>query len=99
MGNHQLQESHGFARFTLPRGTIIKIQSAPKAICNLLSFKDIIENRFHIETSFSGSNEVINLINKHDGDTIIKESIQAFLLGFHTNPTSSSFGDSLNDHH
>jgi hypothetical protein len=87
MGNHQLEEGHGPARFTLPRSTAIKVQCAiyaPKATSNLLSFKDIIENRFHIETSSSGPNEVLNLITKQDGDTMITETMQVFLPGFYT---------------
>jgi hypothetical protein len=75
MRNNQLEEDNGPARFTLPRGIVIKIESAiyaPKATCNLLRFKDFIENGFHIKTSSNGPNEVLNLITKQDGDTVMK---------------------------
>jgi hypothetical protein len=84
MGNHQLEEGHSPARFALPRGIIINIKSAiyaPKATCNRLNFKDIRDNGFHIQTSTSGPNKVLNLTTKQDGDTVIKRKNAGLLTG------------------
>lgn len=86
MGQHQLEEGYGPAILILPRGTTIQLSSAiyaPNATQNLLSFKDIRENGFHIQTSSKDLEEHLHIISKTPHGTQIRETLKALLLGLY----------------
>jgi hypothetical protein len=86
MGSDQIEEGHGPATITLPRGTSIHIRSAiyaPNATKNLISFKDIWENGYHIQTSTDNSQEAIHIVQQTPHGMEIKETIFAYPLGFY----------------
>ena len=59
-GIASLIEGHGQANILLPMGTHLEISDAlysPKSKRNILSFKDIRMNGFHIETTGEGNKE------------------------------------------
>lgn len=90
MGQHQIEEGHGSATVILPQGTIIDIQSAifaPKAMRNLLSFRDIRANDLHIHTGISNEREVLHITSKMPMGTGIKQTLPAFPLGFYVTKT------------
>lgn len=67
---------------TLQNGTTINIESAiyaPKAVRNLISFKDIRANHFHIQTNTEEDKEIMNIITGNK----IKETFTAYSPGFY----------------
>lgn len=86
MGQHQIEESHGPATLTLPRGTVLQITLAlygPKATQNLISFKDIRANGLHIQSSMGNTREELHIIVRTPTGIEIKETSGAHPLGFY----------------
>ena len=86
MGSNQIEEGHGPATITLPQGTTIHIKSAvyaPNATRNLISFRDIRENGYHIHTSQDQNQEVIHIVTNTSDGMLIKETLFAYPLGFY----------------
>ena len=64
-GSAKMIEGSGRANIILPQGTIITIGDAlfsSKSPRNLLSFKDIRSNGYHVETTNDGDKEYLNII-------------------------------------
>lgn len=65
-GSAKLIEGSGRASILLPRGTQFKIDNAlfsPKSQRNLIAFKDIRRNGYHIETTSEGNVEYLHITN------------------------------------
>lgn len=88
-GSIELIEGSGRANILLPRGTNIYINDAlysPKSQRNILSFKDIRRNGYHIETMNEGNKEYLCFTNIASGDKIILEKLPAISSGlYYTN--------------
>lgn len=86
MGSNQIEKGHGPTTITLPQGTIIHIKLAiyaPHATRNLISFKDIRENGYHIHTDTKKKQEVIHILQNTSNGIEIKERLFAYPLGFY----------------
>ena len=73
-----LIEGHGQAYVLMPKGTHLEIKNvlySPSSKRNLLSFKDIRLNGFHLETG--GNKEFLNIISITKGNKKILETIPA----------------------
>lgn len=76
MGNDQIEEGHGPATIILPQDIVIRIKSvifAPNATMNLISFKDIRVNGYHIHTNTEKTQEVIHIVSNTDNGMEIKK--------------------------
>ena len=98
-GSNQIEQGHGPAIITLPHGTTIHIKSAvyaPNATRNLISFKDIRENGYHIHTSKDKNQEVIHIVKNTSDGMLIKETLFAYPLGFYVTQLNA-FHSNIND--
>lgn len=77
MGSNQIEEGHGSAIITLPHSMVIHIKLsiyAPNATRNLISFKDIKENGYHIHTNTNKDQEFITILQDTCNGMQIKET-------------------------
>ena len=83
-----LIEGSGIANIMLPKGTRFHINDAlysSKPTRNLLSFKDIRRNRYHIETMNDGNKECLYITSIVFGKKLVVETLLAFSIGlYHT---------------
>ena len=80
-GSAKLIEGSGRANILLPGGTKIHIDDALYSFQrNLLSFKDIRRNGYHIETTNEGNTEYLYITNVVSGNKNILEKITRFFL-------------------
>ena len=88
-GTANLIEGSERANIMLPNGTMFHINNAlysNKSIRNLLSFKDIRRNGYHIETINEGNIECLYNTSIVFGKKLITEKVSAFSFGlYHTN--------------
>lgn len=85
-GSANIIEGSGKANILLPWGTQIEISNAfysPKSQRNLLSFKDIRSNGYHIETTSEGKVEFLQITCISQGTKHIKEKLPAFSSGLY----------------
>ena len=69
-----------------PNGTIFHIKDAlyySKSTKNLLSFKDIRKNGYHIETMNEGNKESLYITSIIYGKNIVAEKLPAFSSGLY----------------
>ena len=87
-GTTNLVEGSGRANITLPNGTTFDINDAlysSKSRRNLLNFKDIHRNGYHIETMNEDNVEHLYIISIISGQKLIMEKLSAFSFGlYHT---------------
>ena len=87
-GTSNLIEGSGRANIVLPNGTRFHINDAlysSKSRRNLLSFKDIRRNGYHIETMNEGNKECLYITSIISGKMIVAEKLLAFSSGlYHT---------------
>ncbi|KAG8498491.1 hypothetical protein CXB51_004897 [Gossypium anomalum] len=91
-GSTTIIEGSGRAIILLPRGTKIEIINAlysPKSQRNLLSFKDIRQNGYHIETLNEGNCEFLQITSIAQGNKQIVEKLPAFFTGLYYTKISS----------
>ncbi|TYJ50318.1 hypothetical protein E1A91_A01G197800v1, partial [Gossypium mustelinum] len=91
-GSTTIIEGSGRAIILLPRGTKIEIINALyslKSQRNLLSFKDIRQNRYHIETLNEGNFEFLQITSIAQGNKQIVEKLPAFFTGLYYTKISS----------
>jgi hypothetical protein len=85
-GTTKIIEGSGRANISLYEGTQLHIENAlysSKSNRNLLSFKDIRLNGYHLETRNEGGNEYLCII-KHDlNQTCVLEKLPSFSLGLY----------------
>jgi hypothetical protein len=80
-GSSNLIEGFGRANIMLPRGTKIRIDDAlysSKSRRNLLSFKDIHGNGYHIETNNEGNEEYLYITSMILGQKLVLEKLSIF---------------------
>ena len=80
-GSAQLIEGSGRATIFLPKGTKMIIHDAlfsPKSRRNLLSFKDIRRNGYHIETMNETNGEYLLVTNTISGKKCVLEKLPFF---------------------
>ncbi|CAA7040494.1 unnamed protein product [Microthlaspi erraticum] len=86
MGSANIIEGSGRACILLPMGTQFDIADAlhsPKSNRNLLSFKDIRRNGYHIETVSEGKVEYLHITRITQGSKAIVERLPAFSTGLY----------------
>ena len=87
-GTSNLIEGFGRANIVLPNGTRFHINDAlysSKSRRNLLSFKHIRRNGYHIETMNEGNKECLYITSIISGKKIVVEKLSAFSSGlYHT---------------
>lgn len=85
-GTSSLIEGHGQAHVLLSQGTHLEILDAlysPSSKRNLLSFKDIRQNGFHIETQGEGNKESLLITKITHGHKQVLETIPALSTGLY----------------
>lgn len=85
-GSTKIIEGFGKAYILLLGGTKLEINDAlysPKSQRNLLSFKDIRRNGYHIETISEGSDEYLYITSMASGNKRIIERLPAFSTGLY----------------
>ena len=91
-GNAKLIEGSGRAHIILPKGTKLVIEEvlySKKPQRNLLSFKDIRKNGYHIETTNEGNVEYLCITTIVYGKKSVLERLPAFCYGlYYTNISS-----------
>ena len=81
-----LIEGSGRATIILPGGTIFHLQDAlysTQSKCNLLSFKDIRWNGYHLETMSDETTEFLLITATHDGKKCILEKLRSLECGLY----------------
>ena len=85
-GSSNLIEGSGRANIILPKGTKLCIDDAlysSKSRRNLISFKDIRLNGYHVETTNEGSDEYLYITSTISGQKLILEKLPAFSYGLY----------------
>ena len=85
-GNINIIEGFGKAHVLLPGGTNLKIESglySPESQRNLLNFKDIHKNGYHIETMCEGHSEYLHITNISSGKKDVLEKLPMFSSGLY----------------
>ena len=85
-GSAKIIEGSGRANISMPMGTQLEIVDAlysPKSQRNLLSFKDIRRNGYHIETMSEGSIKYLQITSNIQGSKNILEKLLAFSTGLY----------------
>ncbi|GAV88959.1 hypothetical protein CFOL_v3_32380, partial [Cephalotus follicularis] len=85
-GTSDLIEGSGMASFVLSNGTQIRITYAlyyTKSRRNLLSFKDIRQNDYHIETTNENGNEYLYITGNSSGRKQILEKLPRLSSGLY----------------
>ena len=83
-GTANLIEGSGRANIMLPNGTRFHINDvlySNKSTRNLLSFKDIRRNEYHIETMNEGNTECLYITSLVFGKKLIMEKLSAYSSG------------------
>ncbi|XP_059284821.1 uncharacterized protein LOC132038113 [Lycium ferocissimum] len=87
-GSTKLIEGSGKATLLLPGGTILAINNAlycSKSRRNLLSFKVIRQNGYHVETANEGQVEYLYITTMKAGERFVHEKLPALSSGlYHT---------------
>ena len=86
LGSSNLIEGFGRANIMLSKGTKLYIDDALysfKSRRNLLSFKDICYNGYHIETNNKDSEEYLYITSMVSGQKLILEKLHIFSSGFY----------------
>ncbi|KAJ9539494.1 hypothetical protein OSB04_032227 [Centaurea solstitialis] len=79
-------DGFGKAHVLLPGGTNLKIENAlysPKSQRNLLNFKDIRKNGYHIETMDEGESEYLLITNISSGKKNVLEKLSMYSSGLY----------------
>ena len=85
-GSSNLIEGFGRANIMLPKGTKIHTDDAlysSKSRRNLLNFKDIRGNGYHIKTNNEGSEEYLYIISMILGQKLVLEKLHIFSSGLY----------------
>ena len=85
-GKSRIIEGYGRANILLPKGTKLKIEMAlysPKSRRNLLNFKDIRSNGYHIETMNEKGNEYLYVTTSQSGKKNILEKLPVLNSGLY----------------
>ena len=85
-GLADLIDGSGRATILLPCGTIFHINDALYSVIsirNLLSFKDIRRNRYHIETTYDNNKEDLCITHIISSQNLVVEKLPAFSLGLY----------------
>ena len=85
-GSINIIETSGRANMLLPNGTKFHIHNAlysPKSQRNLLSFKDIRRNGYHIETMSEGDVEYLHITSITQGNKKILEKLHVLSSGLY----------------
>ena len=85
-GSSNLIEDSGRANIMLPKGTKICIDDAlysSKSRRNLLSFKDIRGNGYHIKTNNEGNEEYLYITSMILGQKLVLEKLPIFFSGLY----------------
>lgn len=85
-GSAKLIEGSGRANILLPGGTKFELKEAlysPRSQRNLLSFKDIRRNGYHIETTCDGKIEYLYITSIISGNKNVLEKLPAFSSGLY----------------
>jgi hypothetical protein len=85
-GTSKIIEGSGRANILLYGGTKLHIENAlhsSKSYRNLLSFKDIRLNGYHIETRNKGGNEYLCITKRNLNKTCVLEKLPAFSSGLY----------------
>lgn len=85
-GSTNIIEGSGRANMLLPMGTKFEIADAlysPKSQRNLLSFKDIRRNGYHVETISEGDDEYLQITSITQGIKTVLEKLRAFSTGLY----------------
>lgn len=85
-GSTKIIEGSGRANILMPMGTKFEIVDAlysPKSQRNLLSFKDIRHNGYHIETINEGNDEYLQITSISQGTKNVLEKLPAFSTGLY----------------
>ena len=85
-GITNLVEGFGRANITLPNGNRFHINDAlysNKSKRNLLNFKDICKNGYHIKTVNEGNVEYLYITSIISGHKLIMEKLSTFFSGFY----------------
>lgn len=93
-GTTKVMQQFGKASITLPNGMALLINKAvynPKATRNLISFRDVRENSFHITTAVS--NDIEYLYITKNGE--IKETFKAYQNGLYSSECHSITTDKV----
>ena len=88
-GTSNLIEGSERANIMLPKGTRFHINDAlysSKSTRNLLSFKDICRNGYHIETMNDGNKECLYITSIVSGKKLVIETLLAFFTGLYHTP-------------
>ena len=91
-GPVNLIEGSGRATIILPSGTILHLQAAlysTQSKCNLLSFKDIHWNGYHLETMNDETTEFLLITATHDGKKCILEKLRSLECGLYLTTIST----------
>ena len=86
LGSSNLIEGFGRANIILPKGTKFCIHNALysfKSRRNLISFKDIHLNGYHVETTNEGSDEYLYITSIISCQKLILEKLSAFSSGLY----------------
>ncbi|KAJ0481448.1 putative GAG-pre-integrase domain-containing protein [Helianthus annuus] len=85
-GKSKLIEGFGEAYVVLPGGTPFKITNAlfsPMSQRNLISFKDVRLNGYHLETTSEGHDEYLHITNISSGKKHVLEKLPALASGLY----------------
>ena len=85
-GPSTLVEGFGKAKFTLSNGTPVEVSEAlysPRSSRTLLSFKDIRENKFHLETARENGIEYLHITSTQYDQKRILEELKCLSSGYY----------------
>ncbi|KAM2631168.1 hypothetical protein TB1_029953 [Malus domestica] len=85
-GSSNLIEGYGNARIMLSNGTVLTIKEAfyyPRSGRTLLSFRDIQDNQYHIETTEDNGSEFLCITLYEYGQKRIHEKLERLLSGLY----------------
>ena len=99
-GNIKIIEGSGRASILLPRWTKLTINDvllSTKSKRNLLSFKDIRQNGYHVETMNENNIEYLYIASNVSGKKCVLEKLLAFSFGlYYTNISTIEVHDTMN---
>ncbi|GJT93225.1 disease resistance CC-NBS-LRR class family protein [Tanacetum coccineum] len=100
-GSAKLIKGSGIANILLPGGTQFKFDNAlfsPMSQRNLLSFKDIRKNGYHIETVSEGHIECLHITNMISGKKHVLEKLPALSSGLYYTQISAIESNAVINH-
>lgn len=77
-GTNQIEEGKGSATVIFPQGTVIDIEAAifaPRATRNLISFRDVVANKYQLRTAKINELETLQILEDTNEGIKIKESL------------------------